>query len=109
MIIFFKRENGCEALATETSNYCHNDTYRSMEDALCDAAADEILSLVTKSSYIGVMVDANIDVAINKNLVIYLKIVDRSQAKIIFGGNITVKDGNTNTITEAIVDFMKAK
>lgn len=80
-----------------------------MEDALCDAAADEILSLVTKSSYIGVMVDANIDVAINKNLVIYLKIVDRSQAKIIFGGNITVKDGNTNTITEAIVDFMKAK
>ena len=108
-LYFFKRENGFEALATETCNYSHNDTYRSMEDSLCDAAEDEILSLVSKSSYIGIMVDESIDVAINKNHIIYLKIVDRDQAKVLFAGSLTVKDGKANAITEAILDFMKAK
>ena len=42
-LYFFKRENGCEALATETCNNSHNHTYRCMEDSLCDAAEDEIL------------------------------------------------------------------
>ena len=55
------------------------------------------------------MVDESIDVAINKNLINYLKIVDKGQAKVLFGGNLTVKDGKANTITEAILDFMKAK
>jgi hypothetical protein len=31
------------------------------------------------------MVDESIDVAKNKNLIIYLKIVDKGQAKILFG------------------------
>ena len=47
-LYFFKRENGCEALATETCNNSQNHTYRSMEDSLCDAAEDEIFFLFPK-------------------------------------------------------------
>ena len=36
----------------ESCNNCYNDTYRSMEDALHDVAEDEILSLVSKSSFL---------------------------------------------------------
>ena len=40
------------ALDFASCNYCHNDTYRSIENALHDVAEDDILSLVLKRSYL---------------------------------------------------------
>ncbi|XP_060067543.1 E3 SUMO-protein ligase KIAA1586-like [Ylistrum balloti] len=52
------------------------------------------------------MVDESMDIATNKKLIMFCKIVHAGQIKIEFCANVTVSDGKADTIYNAIVNWM---
>ena len=78
-----------------------------MEQALGKAADDELKELLQNTSFIGLMVDESVDIAVNKNLIIYIKLLIDGELKIVFGDIVKVGDGKSQTILQAIVKFMK--
>ena len=80
-----------------------------MEDALSEAANQELDKLISDSPFIGLMVDETTDISVYKKLIIYLKLTINGRAAIVFGENVEVADGKSNTIFKAIFDFVKQK
>ena len=52
------------------------------------------------------MVDESIDVAVQKKLLLYCRIIENGEAKGVFGTNVEVPNGKAETVTEAIMTFL---
>ena len=108
----FQIENADNLKEVEPSKiniYQHTYSYKEMEDALSDAANQELDKLISDSPFIGLMVDETTDISVYKKLIIYLKLTINGRAAIVFGGNVEVPDGKSNTVFKAICDFIKQK
>ena len=89
------------------SPYTDKNIVSEMQGDLAAVWRERTLARIKNSPFIGLMVDESIDIAVQKKLVLYCKIVHLGEAKIEFGANEEVKDGKANTIVTAILEFLQ--
>lgn len=107
LLLCVQVKHKCEAFAKGGATAYNNQRgLEDMENALADAAKQEVDELTEKTACLGLMVDESVDISVHKTLIIYLKLLVNGKPKIVFGDNISVKDGKSETILKAIVKFM---
>ena len=52
---------------------------------------------IQKSPYVGLMLDESLDIAVQKKLVLFFKILVEGKSKFEFAANVEVKDGKEET------------
>ena len=73
-----------------------------MLDCMGKSVDDTMKMKVKGSKFIGVIADESVDIAIFKKLCVYVQIVDRGEAKVMFVMDKDVPDGKADTISNAI-------
>ncbi|XP_069138821.1 uncharacterized protein C17orf113-like [Argopecten irradians] len=79
-----------------------------MQKALADVLREMTIVRVKESPFVGIMVDESMDIATDKKLIMFCKIVYGGQIKIEFCANVTVPDGKADTIYNSIVNWMNS-
>lgn len=62
---------------------------------------------IQKSPYVGLLSDESLDIAVQKKLVLFFKILVDGKSKIEFATNVEVKDGKVETIYAAVLKYLK--
>ena len=62
---------------------------------------------IQKSPYVGLMLDESLDIAVQKKLVLFFKILVEGKSKIEFAANVEVKDGKAETIYAAVLKYLE--
>ena len=62
---------------------------------------------IQKSPYVGLMLDESLDIAVQKKLVLFFKILVEGKSKIEFAVNVEVKDGKAETIYAAVLKYLE--
>ena len=60
-----------------------------------------------KSPYVGLMLDESLDIAVQKKLVLFFKILVEGKAKIEFAAIVELKDGKAETIYAAVLKHLE--
>lgn len=61
---------------------------------------------IKSSPYVGLMLDESLDIAVQKKLVLFFKILVEGKATVEFAANLEVKDGKAETIYTAVVNYL---
>ena len=62
---------------------------------------------IQQSPYVGLMLDESLDIAVQKKLVLFFKILVEGKSKIEFAANVEVKDGKAETIYAAVPKYLE--
>lgn len=98
----FHSESGSAKCGIYTSHHAVSD----MQKALASIAKENVIAAAQSSPFIGLMFDESLDVAINKKLVMYCKVLHHGTVKISFCGNVVVQDGKAETIFDTVSNFL---
>lgn len=101
-----QKANGVESLQDTSTWYTGHTKCQEMQGAAADVCRTGLREDMQKAQFIGLMVDESIDVAIQKRLVITIKIVKDGQVQVLFGENVEVENGKAVTIVDAIRSFL---
>ncbi|XP_069105241.1 zinc finger protein 862-like [Argopecten irradians] len=88
-----------------TGIYTGHQAPSDMQKALADSIRDMSHVRIRNSAFVGIMVDESLDIAVNKKLVMFAKIVYGGQLKIEYCANVEIKDGKAETVYSAIVNW----
>ncbi|KAL8604859.1 hypothetical protein ACOMHN_028487 [Nucella lapillus] len=86
--------------------YTDHNKAAQLQASLGNMCRQQIFTRIKDSPYIGIMLDESVDVAVQKKLVIFCRVIDEGVGQVEFAANIEVKDGKADTITQAIMDFL---
>ena len=64
---------------------------------------DTAIVQIRDSSYIGIMVDESLDIAIDKKLVMFCRIIREGEVRVEFCANISIADGRAETVYNCII------
>ncbi|PVD24738.1 hypothetical protein C0Q70_15223 [Pomacea canaliculata] len=84
--------------------YTDHNKAAELQASLGNVCRQQIFARIKES--IGIMLDESLDVAVQKKLVIFCRVIDEGVGQTEFAANIEVKDGKADTITQAIMDFL---
>lgn len=79
-----------------------------MQASAAAVCQDRIKERLQASTFLGIMTDESLDIAVQKKLVIYFKLVIDGKPCIQFGTNIEVVNGKAQTIIDAVRNVLKS-
>ena len=97
-----------EAPKLQTGTYSSHECVTEMLDSIASTIDTKINNAIGTSSFIGLMTDESIDIAVLKRLIIYVQVVQGGTSEVDFGEHVGVIDGKANTIVEALPNFLEA-
>ncbi|XP_069107881.1 uncharacterized protein C17orf113-like [Argopecten irradians] len=110
--VFQKASSAGQSSATTSMSsrgiYTNHQAPADMQKALADVLREMTIVRVKESPFVGIMVDESMDIATDKKLIMFCKIVYGGQIKIEFCANVTVPDGKADTIYNSIVNWMNS-
>ncbi|PVD35505.1 hypothetical protein C0Q70_02468 [Pomacea canaliculata] len=86
--------------------YTDHNKAAELQASLGNVCRQQIFVRIKESPYIGIMLDESLDVAVQKKLVIFCRVIDEEVGQTEFAANIEVKDGKADTIMDTIMDFL---
>ena len=101
-----QKANGASALQAEQHWYRGHDACRDMQKAAAQVCQDHIAKRLRESPFLGIMLDESLDIAVQKKLVIYFKLVVQGAPCVQFGINCEVVNGKARTIVEALRKYL---
>ena len=81
--------NGCSDLKKTDGIYRHNCIAAELQNFIAEVCKDA-LKRIRSSPFVGLMLDESLDIAIQKMLVLFFKVLVMGKAKIEFAANIEV-------------------
>lgn len=85
--------NGCSDLKKTDGIYRHNSIAAELQNCISEVCKEDALKRIKASPFVGLMLDESLDIAVQKKLVLFFKILVLGKAKIEFAANVEVKDG----------------
>lgn len=103
--------NGCTSLDPKPVGnvYHHHQSVSDMNTAFAELINKNIDIDIQSSPFIGTLGDESIDIAVQKKLDIYIRLVKDGEPSTQLVGNCNVVDGKAETIFNALMDFMQEK
>ena len=108
-IIYFscsQKANGVKALQCEKTWYKGHDAVGQMQSSAAEICVDRMKRRLQGSTFIGIMLDESLDVAVQKRLVIYFKLLVDGVPTVQFGANLEVVNGKSDTIVGAVGTYL---
>ena len=87
--------------------YCSNHGFIEMQNCMAEVCKEQLKVVIQGSPYIGLMLDESCDIAVTKKLVIFCKVLVSGDIKTVFSANVDVLDGKSETIYNALVNFLQ--
>ena len=104
LLIFTSRiANGCSDLKKSDGIYKHNSTAAELQHCISEVCIEDA-PRESHSPLVDLKLDERLDIAVQKKLVLFFKILVLRKAKIEFAANVEVKDGKAETIYSAVLN-----
>lgn len=87
--------------------YRHNSIAAELQTCIAKVCKEDAVKRIQKSPYVGLMLDESLDIAIQKKLVLFFKILVDRKSKIEFAANVEVKDGKAETIYAKVLKYLE--
>ena len=104
-LIELQQSNGAPTLQMGTSS--HHETMTDFIKCISSSLDSDMKQKIEKSSFIGLMTDESVDIAILKKLVIYIQFIFEGKSKVCFASMVDVPDGKAATISAALFNFLQ--
>ena len=104
-LIELQQSNGAPTL--QTGSYSHHETVTDFIKCISSSLDSDMKQKIEKSSFLGLMTDESVDIAILKKLVIYVQLIIEGKSKICFASMVDVPDGKAATISEALLNYLQ--
>lgn len=98
----FQEKHGVSALQNEAAWSRGHRSVTAFQEAAAKVCTARIIQRLKDSSFVGLMLDESLDIAVQKKLVIFFKLVVDGVPYIQFGGNVEVQNGKALTIMTAV-------
>ena len=82
----------------------HNSTAAELQHCISEVCIEDALKRIKHSPLVDLRLDESLDIAVQKKLVLFFKILVLRKAKIEFAANVEVKDGKAETIYSAVLN-----
>ena len=100
--------NGCSDLKKTDGIYRHNSIAAELQNCISEVCKEDALKRIKATPFVGLMLDESLDIAVQKKLVLFFKILVLGKAKIEFAANVEVKDGKAETIYSAVLNHLNS-
>ena len=100
-----QQDNGCEYA---DQYYNKPEIVSEMETVLSDQIEKSLLQNINESPYIGLMLDENCDITVEKKLVIYIKYIKDGKVHSVYFGNKKVTDCTAEGLKAALCEFLES-
>ena len=78
-----------------------------MQKYMASVLKDTAIVRIRDSPYIGIMVDESLDIATNKKLVMFCRIIHEGEVWVEFCANISIADGKAETVYNCIIQWLQ--
>ncbi|XP_069113661.1 uncharacterized protein C17orf113-like [Argopecten irradians] len=98
------------SVLTEANRSCilsNHQAAQKMQEYSANVLRELTITRIIQSPFIAIMVDESLDIATNKKLVMFCKIVHGGKVKIEFVANIPIQDGKAETVYNCIVNWLQ--
>lgn len=85
----------------------HNSIAAEIQTCIAKVCKEDAVKRIQKSPYVGLMLDESLDIAIQKKLVLFFKILVDRKSKIEFAAYVEVKDGKAETIYATVLKYLE--
>ena len=100
--------NGCSDLKKSDGIYKHNSTAAGLQHCTSEVCIEDALKRIKHSPLVDLRLDESLDIAVQKKLVLFFKILVLRKAKNEFAANFEFKDGKAETIYSAVLNNLNS-
>ena len=86
----------------------HNSTAAELQHCISEVCIEDALKRIKHSPLVDLRLDESLDIAVQKKLVLFFKILVLRKAKIEFAANFEFKDGKAETIYSAVLNYLNS-
>ena len=86
----------------------HNSTAAELQHCMSEVCIEDALKRIKHSPLVDLRLDESLDIAVQKKLVLFFKILVLRKAKIEFATNFEFKDGKAETIYSAVLNYLNS-
>lgn len=105
-LIDLQLSNGSTAFDEKKGILTNHQAASTFQEYAANVLRSHALVRIKNSPFIGIMLDESLDIAVNKKLVLFCKILHNGDVKIEFAANITINDGKAETVYNTILNFL---
>ncbi|KAK6179566.1 hypothetical protein SNE40_011894 [Patella caerulea] len=85
------------------TSYTHNDSVLEFQQAMADAVLDDLVEKVKESDYFSLLIDESTDVAVDQNLIIYVRYLFKGNTKTDF---LSIRKLSTGATADKLLDLL---
>ena len=106
-LIDLQLANGASVFLDKKGIYTNHQAPASMQKYVANVLKDTALVRIRDSPYLGIMVDESLDIATNKKLVMFCRIVHGGVVRVELCANISIVDGKAETVYDSILNWLQ--
>lgn len=106
-LIDLQLSNGASVFKEKQGLFTNHQAPAIFQKYISNVLTDTVIVRLKNSPFIGLMLDESLDIATNKKLVLFCKVIHDRRVKIEFCANVTINDGKAETVFNSIVNFLQ--
>ncbi|XP_006813844.1 uncharacterized protein C17orf113-like [Saccoglossus kowalevskii] len=99
--------NGSSHFTDRKGIYTNHQAPATMQEYMAKVLKEMAIVRIKDSPFLGIMVDESLDIATNKKLIMFCKIIHNGKIQIEFAANISIHDGKADTVYNCIVEWLQ--
>ena len=107
------RSEGVEVLSMlevdKHMSYTHTSSIHDFQKAVCDQIDKDLHERITSSQYFSILIDESTDMAVNQNMLVYIRIVHQGELETHFLSLNRIKTANAETLCDTVIRTLEEK
>ena len=107
------RSQGVEVLSMlevdKHTSYTHTSSIHDFQKAVCDQIDKDLHERITSSQYFSILIDESTDMAVNQNMLVYIRIVYQGEPETHFLSLKRIKTANAETLCDTVIRTLEEK
>ena len=106
-LIDLQLANGASAFSNKKGIYTNHQAPATFQKYIAEVLKESALVRIRDSPFIGIMTDESLDIATNKKLILFCRIIHKGELRVEFCANISIADGKAETLYNCILDWLQ--
>ena len=106
-LIDLQLANGASVFSNKKGIYTNHQAPATFQKYIADVLKETALVRIRDSPFIGIMTDESLDIATNKKLIMFCRIICSGELRVEFCANISIADGKADTLYNSILNWLQ--